>query len=394
VFTLKAGFLLTLAFVLTGCGARKPQDPAAGAPPAVQIDRESNSDVFQVEHADQVSLTSAREHVATDELKVNGSVNIDVSRAIPVVSVASGKITEIHARVGDRVQKGQLLLKVQSADISQAFSDYRQAQADETLAQTQLNRARLLYEKGATALKDLEVAQGVADKAVATVDATRARLRVLGADPANPAPIVEVVAPASGVITDQQVTAASGTQGLASPNLMTISDLSHVWIICDVYEDKLSFVQLGEYADVHVNAYPGLQIRGRISNISPILDPNLRTAKVRLEVANPNQILRLGMFATATFHSQAAIARAAVPSSAIMHLHDKDWVYVPLEGALFRRVEVVGGDMLPGKMQEVTGISPGQEVVQNALALQATAEQVAGGALSALTSDQSRKVER
>ncbi len=371
-------FLAFLSLVTTaclaGCGAKAKQDPAAGAPPPAQVDKESGGDVFQVENADRVSLTTAGRHVAADELNVNGSVNIDVSRAIPVLSVASGKVVEIHARVGDSVQKGQLLLKVQSADISQAFADYRQAGADEALATTQLTRTKLLYEKGAAAQKDVEVAQGAADKASAAVEATRARLRLLGADPANPTSIVEVRAPASGVITDQQVTAASGTQGLASPNLMTISDLSHVWIVCDVYEDKLSFVRLGEYADIHVNAYPDMVLKGRISNISPILDPNLRTAKVRLEVANPEQILRLGMFVNATFRGQEAVTSSAVPSSAIMHLHDRDWVYVPLEGKLFRRLEVVGGRMLPGQMQEVSGVAPGQSVVLNALALEAGAE--------------------
>jgi cobalt-zinc-cadmium efflux system membrane fusion protein len=358
-------------------------DRAAGAPPPAQVEKEANLDTFKTDHPDQVPLATASQHAATPELNVTGTVNVDVSRAVPVVSVASGRVVEIHARVGDTVKKGQLLLKVQSADISQAFSDYRQALVDETLMKAQLNRAKILYGKGAIAQKDLEVAQDAADKAVVIVENTLARIKVLGADPKNPASSVDINAPASGVITDQQVTAAAGTQGLASPNLFTISDLSHVWIVCDVYENDLAFVRLGEYADIRLNAYPNMALKGRIGNIGAILDPNIRTAKVRLEVQNPG-ILRLGMFVTATFHGHQATIRAAVPASAILHLQDRDWVFVPRDGGQFQRVEVSGGKMLPDKMQEVTGIQPGQQVVQDALVLQTRAEQSSdqGGAVS------------
>jgi cobalt-zinc-cadmium efflux system membrane fusion protein len=247
--------------------------------------------------------------------------------------------------------------------------------ADETLAKAQLDRSKLLFEKGAIAQKDLEVAQDAETKAQVTVKTTLDHLRVLGADPDHPSAIVEVTAPASGVITDQQVTNASGVQGLSSPNPFTISDLSHIWVLCDVYENDLPQVHLGEYADVKLNAYPERVFKGRIGNISPVLDANLRTAKVRLEMENPG-LMRLGMFVTSTFHGLKKEVHATVPAPAVLHLHDRDWVYVPAEGSQFRRLEVTGGKMLPGNLQEIaTGIRPGQKVVSNALVLQATAEQ-------------------
>ena len=135
-------------------------------------------------------------------------------------------------------------------------------------------------------------------------------------------------------------------------------------------------IHLGEYADVSLNAYPNQVLKGRIGNISPILDPNLRTAKVRLEMANPGDDCGSVMFVTATFHGLQKETHATVPAPAILHLHDRDWVYVPAEGAQFRRVEVAGGKMLPGNLQEIVpGIQPGQKVVSNALVLQSTAEQ-------------------
>ena len=310
------------------------------------------------------------------ELNVTGVVAADVSRNIPVVTLATGRVVQVFARLGDTVTKGQLLMKVQSADIAGAYSDYEQALADETLAKAQLDRSKVLFEKGAIAQKELEVAQDAETKAQVTVKTTLEHLRVLGADPDHPSPIVEVHAPVSGVITDQQVTTAAGVQGLSSPNPFTISDLSRIWILCDVYENDLAQVHLGEYADVRLNAYPNQVFRGRIGNISPVLDSNLRTAKVRLEMPNPGQ-MRLGMFATATFHGLTKQTHATVPASAVLHLHDRDWVYVPAEGAQFRRVEVTGGRMLPGNLQEIVSDSlhPGQKVVSNALVLQATTEQ-------------------
>jgi len=128
-------------------------------------------------------------------------------------------------------------------------------------------------------------------------------------------------------------------------------------------------------ADIHLNAYPKLVLKGRVSNIGAVLDPNLRTAKVRLEVPNPG-VLRFGMFVTATFRGSVKEMRATVPASAILHLHDHDWVYVPADGGRFRRVEVIGGKMLPGNVQEiVSGIKPGQQVVSRALIFQNTTEQ-------------------
>ena len=393
------------ACLLSSCKGRQV-DASAEAPPPAQVEREQDGGGFNVDHPERFTLATAGEHEAAPELNVTGTVSPDVSRNIPVISIAAGRVVDIRARLGDTVSKGQVLMRIQSADIAQAFSDYRQAVADETLARAQLDRSKLLYDHGAIAQKDLEVAVDAAAKAKVTLETTIDHLRVLGADIDHPAAIIDVRAPVSGVITDQQVTSAAGVQGLAGPNPFTISDLSHVWVLCDVYENDLPFVRLGEYADIHLNAYPNLLLKGRIGNIGPILDPNLRTAKVRLEVENPG-MLRLGMFVTATFYGLMKEVHATVPASAVLHLHDRDWVYVPTEGGHFQRVEVVAGKMLPGtagvgasvgqptdrpgdrirqgrdsalqgsaEMQEITsGLRPGQKVVANALDLQATVEQ-------------------
>jgi cobalt-zinc-cadmium efflux system membrane fusion protein len=364
-----------LAMLGAACSSNSKQNAAAEAPPSVSAVQEQDSSVVTVEHPERFPLIAAVGHSATSSLQVTGTVAPDVSRTVPVISLASGRVVEISARLGDTVQKGQLLMRVQSVDVAGAYSDYRKAVTDEVLTRTQFERAKELYQHGAVALNDLEVAQDAQDKAKVDVETTAEHLRALGSPLDRPSAIVDIVAPVSGVITDQQVTNAAGVQGLSSTNPFTISDLSHVWILCDVYENQLPNVRLGETADVTPNAYPDQVIEGRISNIGSVLDPSLRTAKVRIEVRNPGT-LRPGMFVTATFHGLKKEMHAAVPASAIVHLHDRDWVYVPAEAGKFRRVEVKSGNMLPNRMQELlSGLQPGQKVVANALELQNTLEQ-------------------
>jgi len=369
--------LCVFLLLAAACGKKEdPADPKAEAPPPAHVEQEGDANLVKVDHPDQFPLATAGKHSAAPELSVTGVVNPDVARTVPVISLASGRVVEINARIGDEVKKGQLLLKVQSSDISGAFSDYRKAKVAEQLAKVQLDRAKLLFEKGAIAQKDLEVAQSAEDSALVDVETTTARLKLLGSDTSHPTGIVDVFAPVSGVITEQNITASGGVKTLDnSPNLFTIADLSTVWIVCDVFENDMASVRMGEYADIHLAAYPDRLLKGRISNIGAVLDPTIRTAKVRLEVANPG-ILRIGMFVTATFHGQSAEIRATVPADAVLHLHDRDWVYVPADNGRFRRLSVVGGAMLPGKMQEiVSGLKPGDKVVTNALVLQNAVEQ-------------------
>ena len=365
---------LAANFFLYACSGGKA-DPKAEAPPTTTVEHEQDLNVVRVDHPEQYPLATAVAHEARSQLNATGTVSPDISRSVPVISLATGRVVEVDARLGDVVKKGQLLLRVQSADMSAAFSDYRKAVADEKLAKIQFDRAKLLYDKGAISLNDFQTAEDVENKAQVDVENTTERLRVLGGNIDHPAAIVDIRAPISGVITDQQVTSASGVAGLGSPNPFTISDLSNVWILCDVYENDLANVHVGESAEIRLNAYPDKVFTGRISNVGPVLDPTLRAAKVRIEVHNPG-IMRVGMFVTATFHGQKRETRAAVPAAAILHLHDRDWVYVPIGSNKFRRTEVAAGSALPDKMQEiVSGIKPGQQVVLNALVLQNTVEQ-------------------
>jgi len=369
-----AGLCLCASLLNAGCSNGKA-DPRAEAPPKVVVEPDLDASNFKVDHPERFPLVAAVEHKAPSALNVTGVIQPDIERAVPVVSLASGRVVEIKARLGDTVKKGQLLLRVQSSDVSGAYQTYRKAENDERLSQTQLERAQILYEKGAIAKSALEQAETAEADNKADLNAASEQLRLLGIDKQHPSGVVDIVAPISGVITDQQVTNSSGVQGLSGPNPFTIADLSYVWVVCDVYENDLDAVRVGEYADIHLNAYPNRLLKGRIDNILPILDPTIRTAKVRLEVKNPG-VLRIGMFATATFYGKQPEVHAALPASAVLHLQDREWVYMALGDGRFKRAQVVTGNMLPDNQQEiVSGIRPGEQVASNALDLQNTVEQ-------------------
>lgn len=366
------GLFLACLFVLPMLGGcNRPVDAAAAAPPPANVVPDVDLNLFTVDHPEQFPLAAATAHPTASELVVTGAVTPDVSRNVPVVSLASGRVVAIHARLGDTVQKGQVLLTIRSDDVAGGFDAYRKAVSDELLARKQLNRAVDLYAHGAIAEQDLEVAQDTAADAKVTLETATEHLRLLGNDPDKPMGIVDIVAPTTGVITDQQVTNAATVQAYSSPSPFTISDVSSVWIVCDVYENDMSHVRLGDTAEITLNAYPDRPFKGRVSNVGMILDPSIRTAKVRIEVQNPGS-MRLGMFARATFRGQTQEMHTVVPASAILHMHDRDFVFVPAPDKKFRRLEVVSGDPLAENtnLQEIKrGIQPGQQVVTNALVL-------------------------
>ena len=370
--------LIASALFSAGCNRSKDHDPAAEAPPQATVQHAGDIQLFHVDNPGQFTLASATEHRAVSTLNVTGVVSPDVSRTIPVISLANGRVLDVHVRLGDYVHKGQLLFEVQSADISSAFDLYLKAVNDERLARTQLDRARLLYDKGATPKSQLEIAENAAADAKADLNAAEQQLNVLGVDKDKPSLTVKVYAPASGVIISQNV-ANAGAAGVGlsgSSTAFTIADLSRVWVICDVYENDLSAVHMGESAEIRLNAYPTRVFTGTISDIGAVLDPAIRTAKVRIEVDNPDGLMRIGMFATAVLQGQRGEMRTVVPATALLHLQDRDWIFIPAGDGQFRRIEVHAGAMLPDNQQELlSGLQPGQQVVAQALAFQNSAAQ-------------------
>jgi len=368
--TLAAGLLLLSA----GCSRNSDANAPA---PQVKVEEAPDPTLVEIDHPERFALTAVGTRKAYEELRVNGVVAPDVARTVPVLSLAGGRAVDIRARLGDDVKKGQVLVSISSPDIAQAFADYQKFQADELLAHQQLVRSQTLYDKGAIAQRDLEAAENAENKAKTDLQTALQRLRILGADPNHPSPVIEMRAPVSGTVVEQNVAGGGAVRSTdSSPNLFTIADLSLVWVLCDVYENNLAQVQVGDFAEVRLNAYPNRVFRARVINISRVLDPATHTAKVRLELDNPDGLMRAGMFVTATFRSQTERTALAVPSTAVLRLHDRDWVFLSEGGGKFRRTPIQAGPVAPDNSQEVlSGLSPGAQVVVDALQFSNAAEE-------------------
>jgi membrane fusion protein, heavy metal efflux system len=359
-------WLLLLLLAALGLGVACSKDtPAATSKPPVTLD----PDVYDTDQPQLFKTAKAETRGLPTQVAANGTVSPDVNRTIHVTSLGGGRVIDLKVRLGDSVTKGQTLLVISSPDLASAMSDYQKARADEVLSHKALDRAQMLFDRGAIAAKDLETAQDIEDKAKVDVETAEHHIQVLGADPAHPSPLINLKAPESGTIVEQNVAGFEGVKSLDNtPNLFTIANLSEVWVVCDVFENDLGEVHLGDSAEIHLNAFPDRAFKGTVADISRVLDPNTRSAKVRIVLANADGALRPGMYAVAKFRSRKLTSRIVVPSTAIMRLHDKDWVFRKESNNRFRKIAVQADGMTPDGMQEIRdGVKAGDELVTNAL---------------------------
>lgn len=356
--------LLSLAALALAVACSSDTPPSTSKPP-VTVD----PDVFDTDQPQLFKTAKAETRSLPTQITANGTVSPDVNRTIHVTSLGGGRVIDLKVKLGDNVTKGQTLLVISSPDLASAMSDYQKAQADEVLSRKALDRAQMLFDRGAIAAKDLETAQDTEDKAKVDLQTAEQHVHVLGADPAHPSALIDLKAPVSGTIVEQNIAGFEGIKSLDNtPNLFTIADLAQVWVVCDVFENDLGEVQIGDSAEIHLNAFPDRTFKGKVADISRVLDPNTRSAKVRIVLGNGDGALRPGMYAVATFRSRKLTSRVVVPATAIMRLHDKDWVFRKEGGNRFRKIMVEADGLAPDGMQEIrSGVKPGDELVTNAL---------------------------
>ncbi len=358
-------FLVVSLIVL----AASCSNDAKPAPTKAEVTLDPN--LYTADHPELFKLVKVETRDLPTVLTATGAVTPDVNRNIHVTSQGSGRVVDLKVKLGDFVNKGQVLISIYSADLAGAFSDYEKAVADERLAKKSLDRAQLLYSHGALAEKDLQQAEDAEEKAKLDVQNTEQHVRILGGDPAHPSTLIELRAPVSGTIVEQNISGFEGIKSLDnSPNLFTIADLTQVWVVCDVYENDLSQIQVGDSAEIRLNAYPDKTYKGTVADISRVLDPNLRSAKVRIVLPNPDGSLRPNMYAVATFRSRKMQPRLVAPTTAIMRLQDKDWVFRQEGQNQFRKTEVHTQGVTEDGLQQLRDgpLKAGDEIVANALA--------------------------
>lgn len=316
-----------------------------------------------------IQYAQVTERVAVAPLKATGTIEANQQRMQQVTPLVSGRVERVFAVAGDRVRAGQVLAILSSPEIAELHGKELEAQARASLAQSSLRRLRRLNELGAAAGKDLAAAEAEAQTAQAEVGHIRASLAALGSDErvkGHSISSVALRAPISGTITERLVNAGAGVQ--AGTPLFSIADLSTVWVIANVPEAQINFMRIGTAAVVRSPALGQSIAQGRVTYIDPMLNEETRTARVRLDVMNPNQQLRIGTFVEVNFEAGGAQAEAAtelvVPDEAIQTVENKTIVFVPADKpAHFEAREIQVGGQADGVRKVIAGLTAGERVV-------------------------------
>ncbi len=304
-------------------------------------------------------------------VSVPGTVMPNAYREVKVTPIAGGIVTKVHVELGAAVRQGAPLLTLFSAELADSQTKYMSMSAMLEADRQKLERTRKLVEIGAASRQDFEEITAVHEAHATEVEAARQRLQLLGLSPeqvralTSPSKVVSTIvvpAPISGVITSR---AANLGQVVAmGQELLSVTDLSQVWVVGDLYEQNFKSVTVGSEAAITTPAYPGLTLRGRVSYIDPRVDPQARTAKARIEVPNSDGRLRLGMYVMVNFTTPGGSA-LVVPRSAVQAVGDRQVVFVPVEGeeGKFIQRQIRVGEPIGDNYPVLAGLRPGDVVV-------------------------------
>lgn len=351
--------LLLVAPLAAGCGqdARAAAPPPAPVPPG-EVRLQAVPDFVRVA---EVEVTS--DALATE---ATGKVTFDEGRVSRVGTPVSGRVTELRVQPGDRVRRGQPLLVIASPDAESALADYVAARADAALSERNLERARRLFADQAVPKKEVQQAEGEATKAHAARTRALARLEVLGISPDDPGARPSrylLRAPIDGVVVERPATPGMEVRADSGTPLVTVADLSRLWVLADVYERDVARVTAGGRAEVRVAAWPGRVFEGKVTYVGDMVDPQSRTVKVRVEVANPDHRLKPEMFARVALPGASGASTLAVPSQAVLSDGAASAVVVALGDGRFERRTIEAGPERDGRVRVLAGLAPGEHVV-------------------------------
>ena len=349
--------LLTHGFGLFGRAASQEEAPA--------LQRRGDK-IFVPESSAlrrRLTVMAAPTRLASGRITAPGFVEADPARTVPVLPSGAGRVQSLKVALGDRVQRGQTLVLIDSPDLAQAYGDNDKAASSARLAATNLKRSEEQFKIGATAQRDLDQARSDNDQAVAEYLRTRARLRAMGAaeDARGVARLLAVRAPMNGSVT-ALATAPGALINDITQSIMTIADLSVVWVTALVAEKDVRVLAPGQDAEVSVDAYPDRTLHGKVLFVPDVIEADSRRNKTRIAFGNPDYALKPNMFTTVTLHGPA-IARVVLPSSALLMNNDRTSVFVATAPWTFERRTV---EPLLEESTEVvisSGVQPGEQVV-------------------------------
>ena len=359
---------LACTVVLTACNSNDRE--RASQMTSYSANAASSAKLFtlsqdQMAHVQVVTVQPTK---LTRTLRLTGAVAYNAFKTTPVITQVGGPVSRILVLPGQHVAALQPMLEVSSPDYSQLLDSYLKASDSFRLANKNYARAQDLYQHQAIAQRDLEQAESDRNQAQADLNAAEQGMKILGIK--NPADLakapssaqIQVLAPIGGEVVERLVSPGQVVQA-GQTQAFTISDLSTVWVLANIYQADLAYVRDGEDVVVQTDAYPG-NFHGRISYVSPALDPNTRTLQARIVVDNPGEKLKKDMYCTVTVTAGLIADAIAVPDSSVLRDdNNQPFVYVAVGANQFGRRDVETGQSQNGHAQILKGISVGEKVV-------------------------------
>lgn len=294
---------------------------------------------------------------------VAGKVSYDESRTARIASPIAGRVISVPQALGTMVKKGQVLLTIDSPDLGSAQSDFAKAKADLELSEKSYKRQKFLYEHGAVARKEFESAQDEWERNQSELQRAEKRLVNLNATPGRLDNRFALLSPINGAITERHITPGMEVRPDLDDPLYVISDLSHLWVLMDVFERNLGLIYVGQHVKVSVPAYPGKVFPAKIEYISKMVDETTRTIKIRCALDNPGGKLLPAMYATVEVESAPSDLAIVIPLTAIFTEEESDWVFVKIGEGLYKKRPVKIGLRLKDRAVIESGLADGDKIV-------------------------------
>jgi cobalt-zinc-cadmium efflux system membrane fusion protein len=317
----------------------------------------------------ELATEPARIGTVSPELVLNGEVTADQSRTVEILPRASGIVRAVSGELGDRVQAGDTLAVIESSAITEAEAAYLTARSKAALAQAQAAREADLRRKRITSEQEYQVARQAADQAGVELRAAERKLALLGVEPdklgnsSTGVPVrVPVTAPFAGTLIERRV--AAGDQVTEATPLFRLANLDQVWVIASVFARDIGKVAVGQPASVTIEGYGDRRFEGKVTWISDVVDEKTRTLKIRVELANPDRILRPGSFARVSLTPRTDDV-IAVPASAVQRQKDQAFVFVESGPGRFVKRDVGLGRRTRDRVEITRGLEAGEKVVTN-----------------------------
>lgn len=353
---------MLLAAALSGCKGKE-------TPPAAATPIDPTLVTVQADFLQRLKIAPAGEGEAIETLRVPARIEVDEQRVARIGAAVTGRVTQIHATLGQRVKRGELLATLHSTELSAAQLAYLKALSQAELQRRAVDRAKLLFASDVIGSAELQKRESELAQAQAEMQASHDQLSVLGMTESATAKLAAtrtvhslstITATLDGVVIERKVTPGQVVQ--PADALFTVADLSHVWLVAEVPEQQAALVKKGEAAQAEIPALNGKRIEGRLIFVADTVNPDRRTVTVRMDVDNPERTLKPEMLASMLIQG-APQRRLLVPASAVVREDNKDHVFVQLDSTRFQLRPIVLGQESNGYIPVQAGLKGGERIV-------------------------------